>query len=254
MATRFARILVVVALTVAGCTAPAEKATAVASLLVFTKTAGYRHDSIPDGVAALRAIGERSGLRVEATEDAAVFANEGIARYDALVFLDTTGSVLDAEQRAAVERFVRAGGGFVGIHAAADGDPDWAWYTGLIGAPFRGHPPIQPGRVIVVDRDHPATAELPVVWPRTDEWYDFVTNPRDHVRVLLTIDEGSYTGGLMGADHPLAWCQEYDGGRSFFTALGHTPESFGEPEFREHLLGGMRWAAGLVPADCDQAA
>jgi len=244
-----AGILVLVAITAAGCTADPPPSP-VASLLLFTKTAGYRHDSIADGIAALTVVAAGARLRVDATEDASVFTDEGLHGYAALVFLDTTGAVLDADQRAAMERYVHGGGGFVGIHAAADGDPAWPWYAALIGAGFRGHPPLQAGRLEVVDRAHPVTADLPGTWERTDEWYDFTTNPRDHVRVLVTVDESSYDGGQMGADHPLAWCQEFDGARAFYTAMGHTSESFQEPAFLAHLLGGLRWAAGLAAADC----
>lgn len=219
-------------------------------LLVFSKTAGFRHDSIPDGLAALERLAAEDGFDLTATEDASVFTDQGLAGYQALIFLHTTGHVLDADQQAAMQRYVEGGGAFVGIHAAADGDPDWDWYTGLIGAPFHSHPPIQPARLHVTDREHPATAHLPATWERTDEWYDFTRSPRGQVRVLLTIDETSYEGGRMGADHPLAWCQHYRGGRSFYTALGHTSESFSEPELLAHLAGGIRWAAGLAAADC----
>ncbi len=242
-------ILVAVAMVAARCGGQPQEAEPTASILLFTKTVGYRHESIVDGVAAVRALGERDALRVVATEDAGVFTDDRLAGFAALVFLDTTGNVLDRDQEAAVERFVRAGGGFAGIHAAADGDREWAWYEGLIGARFVGHPPVQPARLTVVDRDHPSTTTLPSTWERTDEWYDFASHP-DGVRVLVTVDEASYDGGLMGEGHPIAWCREYDGGRSFFTAMGHTSESFREPEFLAHLAGGIRWAAGLEPGDC----
>lgn len=219
-------------------------------LLVFTATAGFRHPSIPHGVDALRQIAADGGFSLTATEDPGVFTDQQLAGVQALVFLHTTGPVLGPEQQAAVQRYLAGGGGFVGIHAAADGDPDWAWYTGLIGAPFHSHPPIQPATIHITDPDHPATRDLPTTWQRTDEWYDFTANPRGGVHVLATVDERTYTGGRMGADHPIAWCHRYQGGRAFYTALGHTPESFSEPAFLAHLAGGIRWAAGQEPADC----
>lgn len=218
--------------------------------LVFSKTAGFRHASIPDGLAALRALGDTHGFTVDATEDAAVFTDAGLAPYQVVVFLSTTGDVLDAAQQAAFERYIRAGGGFVGIHAAADTEYAWSFYGALVGAYFRSHPAIQQATVKVADGVHPSTAHLPKRWARTDEWYDYRANPRGTVHVLATLDEATYSGGTMGHDHPIAWCQVYEGGRSWYTAGGHTSESFQEPLFRTHLLGGLRYAAGVVPGDC----
>ncbi len=224
---------------------PAEAADRV---LVFTRTAGFRHDSIPDGVAAIRALGAAHGFGVDQTEDPTVFTDAGLAAHHAVVFLSTTGHVLEAEQQAAFERYIRNGGGFVGIHAASDTEYDWPWYGGLVGAYFSGHPAVQAAILNVEDRTHPSTVALPDPWVRTDEWYSFRTNPRDvGVHVLLTLDEASYTGGAMGADHPIAWYHLYDGGRAWYTAIGHTSESFAEPLFVAHLLGGIQYAAALPP-------
>ncbi|MDR7276324.1 type 1 glutamine amidotransferase [Catenuloplanes atrovinosus] len=219
-------------------------------VLVFSKTAGFRHDSIPAGVQAVRDLGAEAGFTVTATEDAGVFTAAGLDGYEAVVFLSTTGDVLDAEQQAAFESYVRAGRGFVGVHAAADTEYDWPFYGELVGAYFARHPAIQPATVRVEDRAHPATAHLPRDWTRTDEWYDYRTNPRATAHVLATLDESTYTGGGMGADHPIAWCKTLDGGRSFYTGGGHTAESFADPDFRRHLLGGIRYAAGQARADC----
>lgn len=224
--------------------------TSAPALLVFSRTAGYRHASIPAGIAALRKVGAEAGLRVDATEDAAVFTAPSLSRYRAVVFLSTTGDVLDAAQQRAFEAYVRAGGGYVGVHAAADGDRSWPFYTDLVGAVFARHPDVQRATVIVEDRTHPSMEHLGPTWTRTDEWYDFLATPRGKVRVLARVDESTYRGGGMGADHPIAWCHPYAGGRSWYTALGHTDESFAEPAFRAHLLGGVRYAAGLVAADC----
>lgn len=213
-------------------------------VLVFTKTAGFRHGSIASGVAALTELGTKEGFRVVQSEDAAVFADHVLARFDVIVFLNTTGDILDDEQQAAMERFIRSGKGFVGIHSATDTEYDWPWYTGLVGAQFRSHPPVQPAEIDVIDREHPSTAHLPARWPRTDEWYDFRAQPPATVRVLMNLDESTYNGGQMGDPHPIAWCHEYDGGRAIYTAGGHTNESFAEPDFRAHLAGAVRWAAG----------
>ncbi|MFN2385701.1 MAG: ThuA domain-containing protein [Thermoanaerobaculia bacterium] len=225
--------------------APAEDG----RVLVFSKTAGFRHSSIPEGIAAISRLGRSHRFGVDSTEDSAVFEDSRLAAYDAIVFLHTTGDVLDPAQEAAFERYIRAGGGFAGVHSAADTEYDWAWYGGLVGAYFASHPPIQPGAVLVTDRRHASTRLLPDRWVRTDEWYDFRANPRGRVHVLLRVDESSYSGGAMGADHPIAWAQFYDGGRSWYTALGHTEESFAEPLFLHHLLGGIRFAAGFPEND-----
>jgi cytochrome c len=218
--------------------------------LVFSKTTGFRHDSIPAGIEALRALGKEHGFAVEANEDAAVFADATLARYRVVVFLMTTGDILDAEQKAAFERYIAKGGGFAGIHSASDTEYHWPWYGRLIGAWFESHPAIQDAVITVQDRSHPSTQPLPQTWRRRDEWYNFRTNPRGEVRVLVTLDEASYSGGKMGPDHPIAWCREIDGGRSWYTAMGHIAESYAEPRFRLHLLGGVESAAGLARADC----
>ncbi|HZG05053.1 MAG TPA: ThuA domain-containing protein [Streptomyces sp.] len=219
-------------------------------VLVFSKTAGFRHDSIPDGIAALRELGAQGGFAVDATEDAGAFTPDNLARYDAVVFLSTTGDVLNTTQQRAFERYIGGGGGYVGVHAAADTEYDWPFYGGLAGAYFHSHPHIQRATVDVEDRAHAATAHLGATWERTDEWYNYRTNPRERAHVLATLDESSYTGGTMGEDHPIAWCQDYRGGRAFYTGGGHTRESYAEPAFRAHLLGGIRWATGAVRADC----
>ncbi|RAJ69125.1 type 1 glutamine amidotransferase [Streptomyces sp. Amel2xB2] len=220
------------------------------SVLVFSKTAGFRHDSIPDGIEALRQLGAENGFSVDATEDASVFTPEGLAGYDAVVFLSTTGDVLDDSQQAAFEGYIEGGGGFAGIHAAADTEYDWPWYGGLVGAWFDSHPAIQPATVEVEDHAHPATAHLGGTWERTDEWYNYRANPREDTHVLAALDEDSYDGGTMDGDHPIAWCHEYEGGRVFYTGGGHTGESYADADFRAHLLGGVRWATGAAQADC----
>lgn len=223
-------------------------------VLVYSRTTDYRHDSIPAGIAALRTLGADEGFEVDATEDPAAFTVASLAHYRVVVFLSTSGEVLEADGRVALESFIRSGGGFVGVHSAAATEYDWPFYGELVGAYFDRHPQVQPGTIQVVDPDHPATAPLPATWRRTDEWYDFRADPRSRpisdpasaVRVLMTVDESSYTGGGMGSDHPIAWCRKIAGGRSFYTAIGHTIESYAEQGVRAHLAGGIRFAAGLA--------
>ncbi len=216
------------------------------AVLVFSKTAGFRHDSIPQGIAAIEALGAEHGFSVDRTEDAGRFTAAELARYRVVVFLCTTGDILDPSQKAAFEGFIRAGGGFVGIHSASDTEYQWAWYGRLVGAYFADHPQIQPATIQIEETSHSSTKDLPVIWQRTDEWYNFRSNPRGAAHVLATLDEATYSGGKMGYDHPIAWCQEIDGGRSWYTAMGHTAESYAEPLFRRHLLGGIESAAGVA--------
>ncbi|NES29177.1 DUF1080 domain-containing protein [Micromonospora terminaliae] len=235
------------------CTTPATPAAAADApydVLVFSKTAGFRHDAIPAGIQAVRDLGAANNFTVTATEDAAQFTAANLARYEAVVFLNTTGDVLNATQQTAFEAYIGAGGGFVGVHAAADTEYDWPFYGNLVGAWFASHPAIQPANVKVEDRAHAATAHLPQTWNRTDEWYNYRTNARSTAHVLATLDESSYSGGSMGGDHPHAWCKAYAGGRSFYTGGGHTQASYTDAAFRAHLLGGIRYAAGRAKADC----
>jgi type 1 glutamine amidotransferase len=212
-------------------------------VLVFSKTAAFRHASIPNGIAAIRQLGTNNNFEVVATENAADFNDNNLGQFAAVIFLSTTGDVLDATQQSAFERYVRNGGGYVGIHAASDTEYSWPWYGGLVGAYFSSHPAIQKAIVVVEDFEHSSTRFLPEGWARTDEWYNFQTNPRSQVRVLARLDESTYSGGTMGSDHPISWVHPYDGGRAWYTAGGHTAESFSEPLFLTHLLGGIRYVA-----------
>jgi type 1 glutamine amidotransferase len=216
------------------------------SILVFSKTEGFRHDSIPAGIAAIQQQGQQRGFAVTASEDAGIFTEEGLAPHSAVVFLSTTGDVLNAPQQAAFEQFVRRGGGFVGVHAAADTEYGWPFYGALVGAYFSDHPAIQTATIRIEDASHPSTASLPSAWVRRDEWYNFMRNPRGAVTVLATLDERSYSGGTMMLDHPIMWAQTYEGGRSWYTAGGHTTESFAEPPFADHLGRAILWAAGAI--------
>jgi type 1 glutamine amidotransferase len=242
-------------LALAGCGPPSAAGTSRAPrgpapfrVLVFSRTLGFRHDSIPDGIAAIEALGLEHRFAVDATEDPGTFTPSTLSRYRVVVFLSTTGDVLEGSQRDALQAFVRRGGGFVGVHAAADALYDWPWYGSLLGAYFARHPAVQQARIRIEDTAAAATRGVPDPWTWTDEWYDFRSNPRPRVHVLLTLDEASYHGGGMGADHPLAWEHEFDGGRAWYTALGHESATFASPAFRSHLLGGIEYAAGRVRA------
>lgn len=240
-------------------------------VLVFDKCIVYCHASIHAGADAIRALGDESGFAVDVTDDAAVFTDARLAKYAALVFLSTTvenddtqpfhtdpnpfrdGSIMDAEQKAAFERYITNGGGWVGVHAASDGDYRWPFYVDMVGAMFRDHPPAGTRAIArVEDPRHPSTADLPAAWTREEEWYNFKSNPRGKVHVLVTFDESSTDAQpKMGTlDHPVAWCRIFRGARVFYTAFGHAPETYAEPLFRAHLLGGIRWAAKLAPGDC----
>ncbi|HEX7071587.1 MAG TPA: ThuA domain-containing protein [Rhodothermales bacterium] len=221
--------------------------------LVFTKTAGFRHSSIPDGIAAIVRLGQEHRFGVDATEDANIFTPDLLQKYDVVVFLSTTGDILNSEQEAALQAFVEQGGGLVGIHAAADTEYEWPWYGQAIGGYFRSHPRNQTATIHVEDATHPATAHLPSEWVRLDEWYNYRQNPRENVHVLMTLDESTYEGGQMEGDHPISWANMAGEGRVFYSGLGHTEESYTEAEFVQHILGGIRWAAGQAGDDLGDA-
>jgi type 1 glutamine amidotransferase len=239
----------IVALMVTAAPPSPAAAAPLTKVLVFSKTAGFRHSSIPNGIAAIQLLGSQNGFSVTATEDAAQFSTANLAQYQAVVWLSTTGDVLNDTQQAAFQSYIAAGGGYVGVHAAADTEYDWPWYGGLVGAYFLSHPAIQQATFRVEDTTNVATAHLPQNWVRTDELYNYRTNPRANVRVLMNLDESTYTGGTMG-DHPITWCQNYGGGRAFYTGLGHTEESYTDSNFTRMLLGGIQFAGGAQAADC----
>lgn len=214
-------------------------------ILVFTKTAGYIHPSIPDGVEAIMKLGRENNFLVDTTSDASWFTEDTLKKYSAVIFMSTTGDVLDARQQADFERYIQAGGGYVGIHAASDTEYKWPWYGKLVGAYFKSHPSgIREAKFEVFrDKYFPVLDSLPNPWIRKDELYNFHVAP-ENVHVLIKVDESSYEGGNMGDNHPMTWYHEYDGGRSFYTALGHTSESYVEKPFLELLLNGIKYAIG----------
>ncbi|MEX0173193.1 ThuA domain-containing protein [Streptomyces sp. LMG1-1-1.1] len=218
-----------------------------ADVLIYTRTTGYRHASIPDAAAALTQLATELGRPAEVTDDPGAFTPKRLADCAVVVLLSTTGNVLTSDGRRAFETYLRSGGSLLAVHAAANAEPDWPFYGELLGTRFAGHPEIQPGTVLVDDPTHPATAPLPHRWTRTDEWYNFTSDPRDNpppgvrVQVLARADETTYHGGTHGPDHPLVWCGDIDRGRIFFTALGHASETYGDPLFRAHLAGALAW-------------
>lgn len=225
-------------------------------VLVYSEVTNFTHDSIPAGIEAVKKLGAENGFEVEATDDSAVFNDTDLARFQAIVFNNTNstpekGDLLTADERAALQRYIRAGGGWVGLHAASASERDWDWYEGLVGAIFDQHPAVQTGRVKVLDHAHPSTKDLPDLWERTEEWYNWRTNPTSKVHTLAQIKvRDGITGLDEGVDHPWSWCQNYDGGRSWFTAGGHAASAFQEEGFVKHLLGGIEWAAGAKEGDC----
>lgn len=235
-------------------TTPALPKSAAPKILVFSKTLAFRHDSIPAGIAAIKDMGAKRGWRVDATEDAGQFTDSNLRKYAVVVWLNTSGNVLDPAQQAAYERFHRSGKGTVAIHeGGADTERDgWPWYRKLASVLFVGHPPIQKATLIAWDRTHPATVMLPPKWEHTDEWYNFDAAPAD-AQILMGVDESSYSPGpdaMQGhvGFHPVAWYKEFDGGRYFYTALGHTSEDYTmDPLFLSHVAGAIEWAAGKAP-------
>lgn len=199
-------------------------------VLVLTAHGGYAHRSIPAASMALQDLGARNGFSVKVTSDPGFLASSRLSDFAAVVLLQTTGDFLDSTQQSAFQRYVRGGGSVVAIHAALDAEPGWRWYHQLLGAEFAGHPRIQSARLV------------PGSWERTDEWYNYRAPPSAD-RVLLSVDERSYRGGRMGEAHPVTWTRAFDGGRVWYTAMGHTTCSYAEPAFLTHLLEGIRWAA-----------
>ena len=236
------------------------------SALLFTRAEAYRHtECIPEGTAAIRGLGGRRGFRVDATDDPAAFRRRNLARYDVVVFLCTSGDVLGPREQRALKRYIRAGGGYAGVHSAAATEEDWPWYRRLVGTAFADHPGIpgvnaqfQTATLRVEDRGTAATRHLGRSWRREEEWYNFRSNPRSAgAHVLLGVDESTYdprghSGSPgMGSDHPIAWCRRFDGGRSFYTAAGHKGAYWRDSALQRHVLGGIEMAAGTKPFRCD---
>lgn len=220
--------------------------------LLFTKTQGWHHESINEGVDTIREIARRNMFSVNWQEMTGVFTDQGLENYDVIIFLNTTGDVLNDEQQAAMERFIKSGKGFVGIHAAADTEYDWEWYTKLVGRMFRTHPKIEAAKITILDNTFPGLERYPKSRWWTDEWYEFHEETVEGLNYLITVDEDTYDvtddwgrgrSHGMGDFHPVAWYHEFDGGRSFYTNMGHMPENYEDELFLEHIFGGILWAA-----------
>jgi type 1 glutamine amidotransferase len=222
------------------------------SALLFSKAAGWHHESILEGVTAIRNLGKLHDFNVFWTEDASrVFKDEELKKYRVVIFLSTTGDALNDDQQAAFERYIRAGGGFVGIHAAADTEYNWPWYTKMVGHMFHIHPAVQTATIKVENPNFPGMDRFAKRFLATEEWYEYDA-PRSKLNYLLSVDEKTYKpyakwgpkeGKGMGDFHPIAWYHEYDGGRAFYTGLGHLPQTFSDANFLHHVYGGIYWAA-----------
>ncbi len=210
-------------------------------VLIFSKTNGFRHASIPVGIAAIKKLGTEHGFDVDATEDSTWFNLKTLQQYAAIVFLSPTGKVFGPDEEKAFAQYIHNGGGYMGIHAATDCEYNWAWYGQLAGGYFKSHPKQQEARLDIIIKDNAATKDLPNPWTRLDEWYNF-RDLSSHTTVLIKIDESSYTGGENNGNHPMAWYQEFEGGRAFYTALGHTDASYTDPNFLGHILAGIQYA------------
>lgn len=210
-------------------------------VLIFSLTKGYHHASIADGIVAIKKLGDENNFTVDTTTDVRTFTSENLKKYKALVFLSPTGSnVFNDEQKAALKQYINNGGGYVGIHAASDCNFEWEWYGKMVGAFFDNHPKVQQAKMIITDPKNKLVKGLPQSWEHTDEWYNF-KNFNLSVKVLIKVDETSYTGGTMKNDHPISWYHEFEGGKVFYTALGHTAACYTDSLFLKHLLAGMKW-------------
>lgn len=237
------RIFSILIVLIVGFFAEARAAHPPKKILLFYKTAAYKHLSIPSGIAAITKLGEKNKFQVDTSSNASVFNQESLKKYNAVVFLSTSGDMLDSIQQLNFENYIHSGGGFMGIHGASAGEYAWPWYGKLLGAVFNGHPAQQQAVFRVVDSKHPSTRHIPLFWTIKEELYNFKNiNPAIHV--LLTVDESSYKGGTNGAYHPMAWHHKFEGGRAFYTALGHADDKYIDPIFLKHILYGIRYAMG----------
>ncbi|XQW86479.1 ThuA domain-containing protein [Thalassotalea piscium] len=223
------------------------------NVLLFTKTMGWHHKSIPAGVANLKYLADKHHFNMDWQEDPSYLNDKYLANIDVVIFMMTTGDILNEKQQGALKRFINSGKGFVGIHSASDTEANWPWYQKLVGRSFIIHPITQTAKLQVVNSQFPGMNQVPnnILW--TDEWYDFGPELSKNLNYLLTVDESTYDthsdwgnnkkGNGMGEFHPIAWYQEFDGGRSFYTSLGHLNAVHTNPIFQAHLFGGIFWAA-----------
>jgi type 1 glutamine amidotransferase len=226
-------------------------------VLVFTRTIGYRHEAIPEAIKTFAELGEKNKWSVTCTEDSTLFTDDFLVRFKVVVFLLTGGDILNEEQQGAFQRYIKSGGGLVTVHSGTITLTSWPWYSRLIGGRFTAHPPEQEATLVIEDRNHPAVVFLPdSVWIWKDEWYSFDNNPRGSARILVSVMENTYDieddrwfkgVNMRMGDHPIVWCHENEAGRVFQTALGHSPEAYRDPLFRQHLTGAVEWAGMMTP-------
>lgn len=229
--------------------------------LLFTKTAGWHHKSLNAGVSAIQNLAKMHHFSVDWHEDPSHFNDEYLSDIDVVIFLSTTGDILNTTHQNALQKFVRSGKGFVGIHSASDTELTWPWFGQLIGHRFKIHPVIQTAKITPINTHFPGMSFFHKEQLWTDEWYEFSSNHNNKLTYLLTVDESTYdptanwghiSGNGMGDFHPIAWYQEFDGGRSFYTALGHMPATYSNPQFLNHIYGGIYWAATAKGIDSSQ--
>lgn len=234
-----------------GCFAASAANAQQFSAAVFSKAAGWHHESTLEAVTAVRALGRQHHFEVFWTEDPTrIFTDEAIAKHQVVIFLQTTGDVLNDEQQAVFERYIRRGGGYVGVHSAADTEYQWPWYTKMVGHMFVSHPAIQTAIVNVENREFPGMERFAPRFLTTEEWYEFDASRSPGLRYLLSVDESTYEPSAKRRKeaatapfHPISWYHLYDGGRAFYTALGHLPATYSDQQFLHHLYGGIYWAA-----------
>ncbi|MDR5591444.1 ThuA domain-containing protein [Christiangramia sp. SM2212] len=212
-------------------------------VLIFSKTEDFRHSSIEAGIQALQSLGNENGFRTVTSQDSRYFTENDLSKLNLIIFLNTSGDIFNLDEQNAFQAYMDNGGNFFGIHAAADTELNWFWYTDLVGAKFNGHPAIQEASIIIENRNHQTLKNFQEeTWVRTDEWYNY-KDISEGLNVLMSLDESSYKGGENGEFHPIAWYHNYRGGGiSIYTGGGHTSESYSEPEFLDHLERSIKFA------------
>ena len=247
--TRFSRLFpTLLLLCLAATTLSAQQFKA----LLVTETGGWHHESIAAAIPAMQGLAKRNAFQLDQYQAGMKLTSEMLAPYDVVVFINTTGDIFDEDEQAAFEKFIQSGKGYVGIHAASDTEYDWPWYTQLVGRMFVIHPVIQTAMLDLKSEKFPGLTRWPERLMWTDEWYEFTPEKTSGLNYLMTVDEktfnpeadwGRVSGKGMGDFHPISWYHKFDGGRSFYTALGHMPEVYSEKLFLEHVYGGIYWAA-----------
>ncbi len=210
------------------------------SVLVITETKGWVHDSIESGLKLIQNIGNKNNFNVYHSDNSSVITYKNLKEIKTIIFLNTTEEILTDVEQKVMESFIKSGKGFVGVHAAADTEYNWQWYGKLVGAYYRNHPEVMNGKILTIN--HKITNHLDSEWEIEDEWYNFDYVNYD-INILLHLDEDSYIGGEHPDYHPITWYHEYDGGRSFYTGLGHTKEVYDDERFIKLLEKGILYAS-----------